>query len=99
MKRYVLLILSILVVMILVNYARNIKQQHHIKGLNARVDSLQNVIYIYESRQVQVEKNLNLLAKTTLDSLNLTLKANDSAIFSHDQQIRWLQWHVERLKK
>ena len=45
-----------------------------------------------------IEKDLNKINVLTLDSLNHKIEGHDSAIFSHDQQIRWLQWHVERLK-
>lgn len=98
MKRYVVLILVIVLVLIFRNYLKMAQLDGDITRMSGRVDSLQNVIYFYESRQVSFEKNHNKAMKITYDSINLRIKAHDSAIFSHGQQVRWLQWHVERLK-
>lgn len=99
MKRYVLLIIIIIVVLIYRNHWMNIRLNNQVVVLSGQVDSLKSVTYFYESQVNNLAKNLSEIGEIGLDSVNYEIKARDSAIFSHDQQIRWLQWHVERLNK
>jgi hypothetical protein len=91
--------LIILIAIALMNYLGNDKNTNEVERLTGQFDSLTNVIYFYEARQVILEKNLREASKIAYDTLNFEIKARDSALRSHDQQVRWLQWHVERLNK
>jgi len=99
MKRFVLLIIMVLVLLILHNYWRSFTTQLRTVELERQLDSLTNVVSFYESNQ-RILKN-NVIESTNIghDSLKTEIKARDSALYGHDQQIRWLQWHVERLNK
>jgi len=99
MKRYVLIIITVFVLLMWKDYVTKDRIKGEVTILKGRVDSLKNVIYFNESTRASFENNTKKLTKTASDSMNLEIKARDSAIFSHGQQVRWLQWHVERLNK
>ena len=63
-----------------------------------QIDSLEVELKL-EAGSWKLEEGKQKMEKMMLDSINMQFKATDSAIFSHGQQIRWLQWHVERLNK
>lgn len=98
MKRYVLLIFGIILFFMFRNNWVNHNQRSAIVKLQGQVDSLVNVTLSQESLLKLQRENLNKINVLILDTLDTRIKAYDSTIFSHDQQIRWLQWHVERLK-
>lgn len=99
MKRYVLLIIVLFVILIVRNFYANQMNSNKVAILGGRLDSLRNVVSFYESKQAVFENSTKNMGKNAVDSVKTEIKARDSAIFSHGQQVRWLQWHVERLNK
>ena len=85
--------------MIIRNHWTNQVAVNQVLVLAAQVKSLENKLDLYEDRLDTISNHVEKPAKIASDSLIFEIKGRDSAIFSHGQQVRWLQWHVERLNK
>lgn len=93
MKRYVLLFLIVMLALLIRNFWIISQQRQSIKHYYGEIDSVRNVIYVYEAEHKQFQDRILEVTR----GLNKAIESRDSAIFSHGKQVRWLQWHIARL--